>query len=266
MDPKKIVELTKKYVLSRSQSNVEKLEYYLNEWKYRKPYTINQLFRNLLMHAQNRQGMPNSIGNIDKLSTFLFEFDPKEVYNNYGGWRDLFIKIEKNYTPPGRMEIDNPRNYWVIYSKSIISTAKFLSKFNTFTEFEAYINQFILEDNIDLRIALPLLLSEELFGFRFALSCDFIKENVSPKFIKPDVHIRDVFVAIDLCKVSDSDFDIFRKVVKFANDAEKEPYWIDKLFWLVGSKTFYSSAKYPVEEKINTSKKELIELLKKEAK
>jgi len=265
MKPKEIVELTRNYVLSKSQNDKEKLEYYLSEWKYRKPDTIKQLYRNLLMHAQNRQGMPNSIGNIDNLAPFLFDFDPKEVYNHYDGWRSLFVQIENNYTPPGRMEIKNSRNYWVIYSKSIISTAKFLSKFNTFKEFEEYINQFVLEENIDLRIALPLLLSEELFGFRFALSCDFIKENVSPKFIKPDVHIKDVFVAIGICNKYDSDFDVFRKVVEFANDAEKEPYWIDKLFWLVGSGTYYQSAKYPLEEKIRTSKKQLIELLKKEA-
>lgn len=136
--------------------------------------------------------MPNSIGEIDYLAPFLFEFDPKEVYNQYDGWRSLFVQIEQNYTPPGKMEINNSENYWVIYTKSIISASKFLSKFNSFKEFEEYINQFVLQENIDLRIALPLLLSEELSGFGFALSCDFKKENVSPKFIKPDVHIKNV--------------------------------------------------------------------------
>lgn len=265
MEPKEIVNVTRNYVLSKSQNDVDKLEYYLNEWKYRKPYTIKQLYRNLLMHAQNRRGMINSIGNIDKLAPFLFDFDPKEVYKQYDGWQSLFVQIKDNYKPPGRMEIDNSRNYWVIYSKSIISTAKFLSKFYSLNEFEEYVNQFVLEENIDLRIALPLLLSEELFGFKFALSCDFIKENVSPKFIKPDVHIKDVFVAIGICLKSDSDIDVFRKVVKFAHDVEKEPYWIDKLFWLVGSGTYYQSEKYPLTEKIRTSKKQLIELLKKDA-
>ena len=114
MKLKEIVELTRNYVLGKSQNDIEKLEYYLNEWKYRKPDTIKQLYRNLLMHAQNRQGMPNSIGNIDKLSPFLFEFNPKEVHKHYNGWRSLFVQIENNYTPPGRMEIDNSRNYLVI--------------------------------------------------------------------------------------------------------------------------------------------------------
>lgn len=265
MNPKEIVRLTKDYVLSKSQNDLERLDYYLNEWKYRKPDSIKKLYRNLLMHAQNRRGMPYSIGNIDNLGQFLFDFNPSEIYINYATWSQLFLQIEQNYSPPGRMEINNSKNYWVIYTKSIISSAKFLSKFNSYQEFESYVNQFVIEDNLDLRIALPLLLSEELFGFRFALSCDFIKENVSPKFIKPDVHIKEIFAALEICHDSDSDFDVFRKVIKFANDAGEEPYFVDKLFWIVGSKSYYKSSKYPVEKKIKTSKLELINLLKEEA-
>jgi hypothetical protein len=262
VNPSKVVELTEKYVLSKSQNNQEKLDYYLNEWKYRKPNSIRELYRNLLMHAQNRQGMPNSIGDIDKLKDLLFNFDPKLVSKNYTDWQDLFIKIQNSYEPPGRMEIDNSRNLWVVYSKSILSTSKFLSRFESLTQFEEYVDQFISTNNVDLRIALPLLLSEELFGFGFALSCDFIKENVSPEFVKPDVHIKDIFIGIDICSESDTDFVVFRKIINFSKDTGKKPYWIDKLFWLVGSKTYYVNDRYSKSEKINTSKKELIELLK----
>jgi len=265
MNHKKIAEITKNYVLAKSNGNSTKLEYYLNEWKYRKPNNISELYRNLLMHAQNRQGMPNSIGDIENLRKFLFDFEPKKVYNSYEDWTELFNTINNDYTPPGRMVIDNPRSYWVIFTKSMLSTSKFLSKFDNLKSFEKYVNQFVRSDNIDLRVSLPLLISEELFGFRFALACDFIKENISPEFVKPDVHIKDIFEGIGICKANDSDFEVFRKVVEFAGFVDKKPYWIDKLFWLVGSKTFYRNEKYSQEEKIKTSKKELIEILKNEA-
>ena len=217
------------------------------------------------MHAQNRQGMPNTIGDIENLRGFLYDFNPKDVSNNYNSWQEIFTEIKSNYSPPGRMDINNARSYWVIFSKSILSISNYLSRFDDLKDFEKYVNQFVQSDNIDLRVALPLLLGEEIFGFRFALACDFIKENVSPEFVKPDVHIKDIFVGIGICESDDSDFEVFRKVVRFSKLVNKKPYWIDKLFWLVGSNTFYESLNYPIEQIINTSKQELIQLIKKEA-
>ena len=255
----KIVDITYNYVLERSQNNKEKLDYYLNEWKYRKPKDLQSLYRNLLMHAQNRRGMPNSIGNIDNLKDVLFNFEPHLIDEAYSSWRELFLKIQQSHKPQSRMEIGNPKNYWVVYTKSILSTSKFLCRFADLEEFEQYVNQFVSKNNVDLRIALPLLLSEELFGF--ALACDFIKENVSPEFVKPDVHIKDIFIGINICSESDSDFEVFRKIVSFSESVEKKPYWIDKLFWLVGSKRYYSTTEYEFMERIETSKSELIKLL-----
>jgi hypothetical protein len=264
MNHNKVVEVTKAYILERNGNNSEKLEYYLSNWENRKPKNLNELFKNMLMHSQNRQGMPNSIGKIENLRKYLFEFDPKEVSKNYDSWQQIFTEIKSNYTPPGRMDINNNRSYWVIFCKSILSISNYLSRFGDYNDFENYVNQFVRSDNLDLRIALPLLLSEEIFGFRFALACDFIKENVSPEFVKPDIHIKDIFVGIGVCKANDSDFDVFRKVVQFSEIVNKKPYWIDKLFWLIGSKTFYPSKKYPIEEKVKTSKQELIQLINEE--
>jgi len=258
---RQIVDQTYEYVLEKSHGNREKLDYYLTEWQFRKPKNIQELYRNLLETAKNRQGMPQSIGDVSKLREILFDFNPKEIYNSYNNWEELFYKIQADYSPPGRMEISNSRNYWVIYTKSIISTSKFLSRFETLDSFTKYVNQFVTSDNIDLRISLPLLLGEELFGFRFTLACDFIKENVSPKFVKPDVHINDIFKGIGVCQPNDSDFEVFRKLIYFSEIVNKEPYWVDKLFWLVGHKEFYENKKYLKPEKIKTDKNELIRLL-----
>ena len=260
-EPKQIVEFTYNYVLKKLDSDKEKLDYYLEEWKYRKPKDLNELFKNMLMHAQNRQGMPKSIGEIENIREFLFNFEPKEVYKYYNTWEEIFNKIENNYKPPGRMDITNTRSYWVIFCKSIYSISKYLSRFSSLEDYNVYVNQFINSKNVDSLISLPLLLSEEIFGYRFALACDFFKENISPEFIKPDTHINKIFKGIGICKQNDTDFEVYRNVVKFSHQADKKPYWVDKLFWLVGSKTFYKNKKYDMEQKVKTSKEELVSLI-----
>ncbi len=259
-DYKSITEYSRNYLLTHIENNdTEKLNYYLNEWKYRIPENLNDIFRNMIMHAQNRHSMSNSIGEIDKLSKCLFDFDPKRVFNKFNAWEEIFREIKHKCKPPGRMDITNSRSYWVIFCKSILSISKFLQRFESIDGFCTYIEPFTSDKNPDLQIALPLLLSEEIYGFGFALACDFIKENLSPKFIKPDRHIKDIFIGIGICEKDESDFDIFRKVINFSKEVNREPYWVDKLFFLIGSGKLYKTKKYKEEKKkLGTSKKELI--------
>ena len=58
----------KEYLLSFDAVTNEMLEAQLVEWRKRKPKSIQDLFKSFLGHAQNRQGMPNSIGDIENLS------------------------------------------------------------------------------------------------------------------------------------------------------------------------------------------------------
>ncbi len=168
----------------------------------------------------------------------------------------LFDYISENYKTPGRMEKSNSHNYWVIFCKSIISIANYLSKFNNIDDFNKYVFQFI-NSNSDIRLSLPLILKEEIFGYQFALSCDFIKENISPEFIKPDVHIRDIFIGIGISHDNISDYQLFRDVINFSESISEVPYTVDKLFWLIGSGNFYN---YNI--KINTNKKLFIEKIR----
>jgi hypothetical protein len=83
-----------------------------------------------------------------------------------------------------------------------------------------------------------LLLKEELFGFGFALACDFLKESGYNGFVKPDTHLNDICRAAGIT-TADKDFDVFKDVVAYCAEHDLVPYEFDKLIWLVGSGNFY---------------------------
>ena len=243
------------YLLSFEKINDEILKLHLDEWKTRKPKSIKELFIAFLGHAQNRQGMPNSIGNINNLSPMLFDFEHKKVNEEYKNWEEIFDAIyESSYSPPGRMVKTNNKSHWVVYCQAIISISNFLSRYETIEEFDKFINGFLT--NEQSKLALPLLLKEEIFGFGFALACDFLKENVSPEFIKPDTHINDIAQGLEITKASNN-YQIFKDVQSFCKRISVLPYEVDKIFWLVGSGNFYLS-----NVKINSNKQEFIKSIK----
>ncbi len=244
----------REYLLSFDLVTDEVLELHINEWKGRKPDSIQGLFKALLGHAKNRQGMPNSIGDINKLSDVLFDFNHIKVTQNYCDWMALFDAIiESGYRPPGRMVRDNNKSHWVIYCKAVISISEFMSSYETLEDFQKFVDGFLT--NEQSKLALPLLLSEEIFGFGFALACDFLKENVSPQFIKPDTHINDIAQGLGITKAT-NDYKIFKDVISYCSRIEILPYAVDKVFWLVGSGDFYLSG-----FKVGTSKHEFISQL-----
>jgi hypothetical protein len=255
-DYNSLFESGKKYLLDFSEITNEILNKQLEFPAQDKPKTKEQLFYSFLDCAQNKRDMPNSIGDINELEKILYDFNPEKVNNNYTNWEILFDKIKKENTPPGRMVKSNNHNYWVIYCKSIISISRYLSRFKKIKDFYNYVNQFI-SNTPDTRIGLPLILQEELFGFGFALACDFLKENISPDFIKPDTHIKDIFINLNLSDARSTDFQIFRDVIKFSAIIKETPYTVDKLFWLIGSGNFYDS-----EVKIKTNKRKFINEMK----
>jgi hypothetical protein len=61
-----------------------------------------------------------------------------------------------------------------------------------------------------------MLLSREIEGFGFALSCDFLKEMGYINFPKPDVHLRDIFTALGLCHDKPDDYQLFKAVIRVA--------------------------------------------------
>lgn len=254
MEEQKFIQKARDYLLSFDQVTDEIIDAHLNHWKVRKPTSISELFRAFLLHAQNRQGMPNSIGDIENLRGALFDFSPFEVSKKYPSWSELFDELaQSGYKPPGRLEKENNRSYWVIYCKSIISIADFLAAYASIEEFNEFVGGFLTNEHS--RLALPLLLKEEIFGFGFALACDFLKETGYPEFVKPDTHINDISRSLGITNAT-SDFGVFKDLEAYCRRVDMLPYEVDKLFWLVGSGRFYLN-----NLEVNTSKWDFIETI-----
>ena len=263
MNAKLIAEKAYDYLLEGCNGEKEKLDYYLEYYKYSKVSSLKGVFREMLHHATQKQGSPNFIGGIENLEAVLFSFNPKEVVQVYGKWDKVFDAIaESDYVTPSKMDRENNRNTWVQFSKTIMAIARFLDRFDQYEEFEKYVNQFLVKENPDLRIGLPLIISSEIHGYGFALACSFLKEVVSPGFIKPDTHVNYIAVNLGIADQEDSDYRIYSKLVAFSEEANKEPYWIDRAFFLIGRGSFFKTKRYPNEDTINCSKTEFVQIIK----
>lgn len=264
MNPTEIVLKAHDY-LKAGTNDHKRLDYYLNKWNYKAQIdNIPDLCKEMLHQAKNKQGMPNYIGEIANLSNVLFSFNPNKIINKYDSWGDVFLSIENsNVEIPGRMNKDNSKNSWVQYSKSIISISKYLSRFKNYHDFDNYIKQFIDDSKPDVRVALPLIFSQEIHGYGFALACSFLKENVSPMFIKPDTHVKYISNKLQIINSMDSDYVTYSKLIKFSTQAKKSPYWIDKAFFLIGKGSFYATDKFNDEAKISCSKQDFIKYIHK---
>ena len=191
--------------------------------------------------------MPNSIGDVERLREVFFGFDPTQVAAKCKTHKDILDRIaEKRVSTAGIVDPVNQRSHWVIYAKAALSAAKFLRDFPTVQSFHKFVQSFYI--NHHSRLALPLLLKEELFGFGFALACDFLKESGYEGFVKPDTHLNDICRAAGIT-TAESDFGVFKDVVAYCTEHGLVPYEFDKLIWLVGSGNFYlTNQKLPVNK------------------
>jgi len=227
----------RKYLLTFDGIDNQIIDLHLKSWKTQRSNSLSQLFQSMANHAKNRHSMPNTIGDLEKLKEVLFGFQPNKVCDAYNDHITLLSEIKKNkIKTPMRIDIQNNKSHWVIYAKSLISSAKFLSSFRSANEFHEFVESFY--NNQYSRLALPLLLKEEISGFGFALACDFLKENGYSGFIKPDTHIKSICRAAGISD-ADSDFGVFKDVIIYCDENALVPYEFDKLLWLVGSGNFY---------------------------
>jgi hypothetical protein len=232
-----LVRNARDYLLSFDGVDDRTIDEHLRAWKDKKKHSLRELYRSLLNHAKNRQSMPNTIGDIEKLENVLFGFNPVKVRRAYGDHFALLREIKKQkIQTPAKIDVQNNRSHWVIYAKSAVTSAHFLSRFKSPSEFHSFVESFYTNEYS--RLALPLLLKEELPGFGFALSCDFLKENGYSGFLKPDTHVNDICRAAGLT-VAKTDFGVFKDLVAYCNRHKLIPYEFDKLIWLVGSGNFY---------------------------
>ncbi len=229
-----------------------------------KPKTISTtegLYRRLLESLQNANMkatvIGKSVGGIDRLDTVLFGFNPNEVLRAYDtNWDRLLQVIVEKLKPRGQIRRTS-QSLWPKYCKGILSSAEFLQQFSSADDFYSWVNFFVKDERA--RASLPMIISREIQGYGFALACDFLKELGYVEFPKPDVHLRDIFSALNLCDCPKDDYHLFKAIVRVAHNASVTPYNADKTFWLIGSGNFYADSKIG---RIPSQKKQFMQFAK----
>jgi hypothetical protein len=234
----KAYELGMAFLLSKKDKGITKevLERYLSGENKSRPNSIPEIFRRMLGSAKNANMVSGVIGDIEELRSVLFSFNPVEVIANYPDWKSLFNKIKLTINPRGKMR-SGKRSIWPRFCRTTLSSAFFLGQFMSAADFYSWCDTF--DKDIRSRLALPLLLDKEIDGYGFALSCDFLKELGYKNYGKPDVHIRDIFEGIGLCRLKTSNYNLLKTIIRIAGNVGVPPYRVDKMFWLIGSGTFY---------------------------
>lgn len=227
------------------------------------PVEMCILFESLLRSAQNanmKSGViGNSIGGVNRLGQILFDFDPKKTLEAYAGRAEnLLSDIENQLKPQGKIRKE-PRSIWPKYCKTILSSATFLSQFQSGEEFYQWAN--LLYRNQKAMPALPMIIDAEIEGIGYTLACDFLKELGFIEYGKPDTHVIEIFIGIGLFKEKPSPYQVQKVISRIAESAKVSPYNVDKLFWLIGSGRFYKHTHLGNGGKIGSLKKEFIEYI-----
>jgi hypothetical protein len=262
-------DLAKRFLLRFKEEGVtpELIEKYLHfSTTAPRPTTMAGIYERLLISAQNAHMKPSvigrAIGGIHRLGPVLCGFEPKEVVEKYGSrWEDVLDDIRARFELPSRVA-KSSKSLWPQYCRSIVTGAKFLSRFESADDFYAWADSFDKEERD--RPELPMLIAREVAGVGFTLACDFIKELGYVHFSKPDVQIRHIFGGVGLCSPAASDYEVFRAVDRVAHNVGVSPYNVDKLFWLVGSGRFYDDPQVGRGGKIGQHAKEFIAVAQQE--
>jgi hypothetical protein len=264
---KKAYQLAKDYLPSRSIGGVtaDLIEKYSNPLTLNpKPTSKEGIYQRILESAQNanmKAGViGRAIGGVEKLSLVLEGFNPKAVMDKYAGeWEAILNDIVEKLEPRGEIR-RTLRSIWPHYCQTILSSANFVEQFSSASDFFSWVDFFDRDDRA--RASLPMLLSREIEGFGFALSCDFLKEMGYVNFPKPDVHLRDIFTALSLCQDKPTDYQLFKAVIRVAGHAGVSAYNADKVFWLIGSGYFYNDLHIGSQGRVGSRKREFIEYAK----
>lgn len=192
--------------------------------------------RRLIESLSNRNRMASVIGfnrREDEMRKILLDYNPTEILSTYKNADELLDKFR------GKFNLQNAlgkRSLWRIFSDGIISGSQFMASFKDKDDFDGFIKTFAL--NKYTKAALPMLLSKEIRGFGFALACDFLKELGYRDYPKPDDHLIKIFHSLGL-STSAEPYEVYKSIIEMSEAVGKDPYTVDKIFWLIGSGRFY---------------------------
>ncbi len=203
------------------------------------PESLENVFRNLIISAQNRQGMPRVIKFHDRehvIQEILFYYDINQISQKGADYFLRKFNVQKN-----RLGVDTFGKQWSQWCKAIFDSANFLNQFTDINDFTAFVESF--QQNLATRIALPLYLQTKIYGIGFALACDFLKELNYQNYLKPDTHIVYICKSLELIdtKADGKNEKVlaFEAIDRLARDVEQKPYKVDKILWLISSGKFY---------------------------
>jgi hypothetical protein len=233
--------------------------------EHHKPKDLTMIYRRVCESAQNKQMSPKVIGGsingVEHLGKVLFDFDPLQVAKTFNkSDKDKLLNlIIETLKPRGQIR-RTKRSIWPQYCQTIIDAAHFLSAFKDANDFYRWTDFFA--GDFRAKPALPLMISYEISGFGFTLACDFLKELGFSEYGKPDVHLKDIFKALELIdpnekSTSKLDYQTLKVIDRIAKENGTTAYAVDKIFWLIGSGSFYLS-----NLKIGSQKKVFIEKVK----
>lgn len=205
--------------------------------------TREQIMSRLLLSAQNRQSGPRVIhGGLangwEDLGAMLHGFNPTAILETWDTPEQLFAFFREQHAV-GRITgqlAETSRSLWPLFSRSILSAARFLTQYPTADEFVAWLKLFL--QSPETAAALPLILAQEIDGFGLALACDFLKELGCTEFPKPDTHVN--YLAWELgISTATSDYRMMLDIRRAADSIGMTAYAFDKILWLIGSGRFY---------------------------
>ena len=197
---------------------------------------IMDAHRQLIKSLTSRNMMHNVIGFDQKekeMEEILFGYDPTKILSAYKNADELLDKFRRKFN---LQNVQNKRSLWYKFSESIISGSVFMASFKDKPDFDSFINTFA--HNKYTKAALPMLISEEIKGFGFALACDFLKKLGYKDYPKPDVHLIKIFYSLGLSP-SNKPYEVYKSIVEMSEIVEEDAYTVDRIFWLISSGNFY---------------------------
>lgn len=197
----------------------------------------NDILERLFGSLQNRNMAAKVINfySEDKKEIFneiFFNYDAEAILSTYTE-NSLFECFCQKFIIKNA---DSKQNLWRGYAKAVISACNFLNKFNSTDDFDEFVTRFTYNEFSSA--ALPMVLEKEIYGLGFALACDFLKELGYTSYPKPDIHIKDILCAFDICE--DNDYSAYKAVIEMANIVNETVYKVDKILWLIGSGKYYN--------------------------
>ena len=195
------------------------------------PEKMQDVFRHLISSLMSTKRIRETIADIESMSDLVFGFDITKMDLHHGDdWWRLFNEIKDKYQPSG-MDIDNPRNCWVIFCKGIISGVSFLCEIGTVEGFDAFVKGFWHDDMT--MAGLPLLLQYEI-GCTFPMACQFLCNCGYPDFVEPNASIKKILFDTGVIESRDN-YETFNSLIRIGRVNQERPAFVHRVFSLIGS-------------------------------